>query len=398
MSDEDPARSVSKTGAGNSRNSSVPLGAPCVEELPCAPRAEPKPDSVAPWVPESTFAPAANETISFVRNILLTNPLFPRFYADVVLSSAPNSKEAKILRPRYQKILKQLNQKANSMTHTKTCTHIKVTGVRCGSPALYGEQFCYFHQHAHRGVRKPAQSRLHPIAILEDEESIQSALMEVINALMRNTIDLKRATLILRALHIAVKNAHRVKFAVHGRESVREVPEYAEPAPAEPARSTYRSAEEERADKNQLLAQYFGVPAEVIAAATAASAQHKAAAVDVSTPAHPPALDVPVPSAAAQPKPTQSVPAHNFEKKTEPQSVPDESPNMPHRPSAGRPAAVNTPAASLPVSEAQGTAERNPQTQPQRRSQNPPSPPRKPAATAPAPKERKSAAQRASAG
>jgi hypothetical protein len=110
-----------------------------------------------------------------------------------------------------------------------TCTHIKVTGVRCGSPALKGEQFCYFHQNAIRSVRRPKQSRLHPIAMIEDEESIQYALMEVINALMKNTIDLKRATLILRALHIAVKNASRVKFEVQGKHSVTQVPEYAPP-------------------------------------------------------------------------------------------------------------------------------------------------------------------------
>ena len=75
-----------------------------------------------------------------------------------------------------------------------TCTHIKVTGARCGSPALKGEQFCYFHQNAIRSVRRPKQSRLHPIALIEDEESIQYALMEVINALMKNTIDLKADT------------------------------------------------------------------------------------------------------------------------------------------------------------------------------------------------------------
>jgi hypothetical protein len=74
-----------------------------------------------------------------------------------------------------------------------TCTHIKISGVRCGSPALREEQFCYFHQNAHRGVRRPQQSHLHPIALIEDEESIQYALMEVINALVPNTIDLKRA-------------------------------------------------------------------------------------------------------------------------------------------------------------------------------------------------------------
>ncbi len=180
-----------------------------------------KPATPEPWIPESKLTPLPKDSVnSFVRNILLTNPLFPKFYADMVISSAPNSNEANILRAHYQKILNRI-----SMPTFTTCTHIKVTGVRCGSAPLRGEQFCYFHQHAHRGVRKPPQSRLHPIAILEDEESIQSSLMEVINALMRNTIDLKRAELILRALHIAVKNARRVKFDIHAGDTVREIPE-----------------------------------------------------------------------------------------------------------------------------------------------------------------------------
>src|SRR5947209_1309347 len=100
--------------------------------------------------------------------------------------------------------------------------------MRCGSPALRGEQFCYFHQRMVRGVRTPPNSRLHPIALIEDEESIQAALMEVMNALMRNTIDLQRAALVLRALHIAVKNAHRVRFN-SGRDTVKDIPEYAAP-------------------------------------------------------------------------------------------------------------------------------------------------------------------------
>jgi hypothetical protein len=143
----------------------------------------------------------------------------------VILTLAPNSHEARILRPQYQKIL----SKVNAMSSHDSCTHIKVTGVRCGSPALRGEQFCYFHQNAYRGVRRPQQSRLHPIAIIEDEESIQYALMEVINALMRNTIDVKRAALIIRALHIAVKNASRVKFGILGSDAVKEIPDYAPP-------------------------------------------------------------------------------------------------------------------------------------------------------------------------
>jgi hypothetical protein len=158
---------------------------------------------------------------SNIRKILLTSPTFPRLYADVILHCAPNSREANTLRPHYQTICERVNLMSNQKG---TCTHIKVSGVRSGSPALKGEQFCYFHQNVHRGVRKPKQSRLHPIALIEDEDSIQYALMEVINALMRNTIDYKRAALILRALHIAVKNASRVKYGL--REPVKQVPDY----------------------------------------------------------------------------------------------------------------------------------------------------------------------------
>lgn len=113
----------------------------------------------------------------------------------------------------------------------QVCTHVKVTGVRCGSPALRGEDFCYFHQRMMRGVATPSNARLHPIALIENEEAIQASLMEVINALARNTIDLRRADLMLKALFIAVKNSRRVRFGVDDNKMVREVPDY----PAQPA-------------------------------------------------------------------------------------------------------------------------------------------------------------------
>jgi len=125
--------------------------------------------------------------------------------------------------------------------NVKTCTHIKVTGIRCGSPALRGEHFCYFHQRMMRGVATPPNARLHPIALIESEEAIQASLMEVINALARNTIDLKRAQLILRALHIAVKNARRSRFDAHESSMVREIPTY--PQESKPAVPHVVSAE-----------------------------------------------------------------------------------------------------------------------------------------------------------
>ena len=177
------------------------------------------------------------------------------------------------------------------MQNSKTCTHIKISGIRCGSPSLRGEQFCYYHQRMHRGVRTPRQSRLHPLACIEDKESIQSALTEVINALLRNTIDMKRATLILRALHIAVKNAGRASFKADPSSMVKEVPEFDEaagsydsnglfelevpfeanfgqdPRAAKPHRC-YKTPEEFARQRDETIANYYGYPtAEAHAAA-----------------------------------------------------------------------------------------------------------------------------------
>ena len=177
------------------------------------------------------------------------------------------------------------------MENRKSCTHIKISGVRCGSPSLRGEQFCYYHQRMHRGVRTPPQSRLHPLACIEDKESIQAALAEVINALLRNTIEMKRATLIIRALHIAVKNDARASARVSEREMVKEVPEYDETAPSHiadglvdlnvpfeasygqdpratrPQRS-YKTPERFEKERNETIANYYGFPtAEAHAAA-----------------------------------------------------------------------------------------------------------------------------------
>jgi len=37
--------------------------------------------------------------------------------------------------------------------NVRNCTHIKVTGQRCGSPALRREFFCYFHTRVIKGVQ-----------------------------------------------------------------------------------------------------------------------------------------------------------------------------------------------------------------------------------------------------
>jgi hypothetical protein len=163
---------------------------------------------------------------SHLLNILHANPWLSRFYADGLDLIASNSSQINNLQTQSEIFSTPDPKGTKPMSKASSCSHIKVNGVRCGSPSLRGEVFCYFHQRMIRGVRTPPKSRLHPIALIEDEEGIQASLMEVINALVRNTIDFKRAQLILRALHIAVKNSPRVNFRVQQKEMIHEVPEY----------------------------------------------------------------------------------------------------------------------------------------------------------------------------
>jgi hypothetical protein len=178
----------------------------------------------------ATLSPA-NQAIakSHLLNIFRANPWLSRFYADGLDLLSNNSSQINNLPTRSVKFFNPDPKGSTPMSlnqNIPTCTHVKVNGTRCGSPALRNEVFCYFHQRMIRGVRTPAKSRLHPIALIENEEGIQASLMEIINALIRNTIDFRRAQLVLRALHIAVKNSPRVHFNIHNNEMIREVPDY----------------------------------------------------------------------------------------------------------------------------------------------------------------------------
>ncbi|MGB2835993.1 MAG: hypothetical protein WBC30_10225 [Candidatus Sulfotelmatobacter sp.] len=135
----------------------------------------------------------------------------------------------------------------------KTCTHIKVTGHPCGSPALRGEKFCYFHQRMIHGVPTPSKARIHPMALIENEEAIQVALMETINAIVRNQIDFQRANLLIRALSIAVRNSRRVRFDHLESEMIRKLPEV-EQVEAQPAVSSHEAAHSGAAERRDPLA------------------------------------------------------------------------------------------------------------------------------------------------
>ncbi len=94
----------------------------------------------------------------------------------------------------------------------RTCKHIKANGEFCGSPPLRGREYCYFHLTV-LGRRLRTQKHImkgecHYLQLptLEDADSIQLAVMQVMDALLRDQIDTKIAGLLLYGLQIASSN------------------------------------------------------------------------------------------------------------------------------------------------------------------------------------------------
>ena len=110
--------------------------------------------------------------------------------------------------------------------HAPRCTHIKIDGRRCGSPALRGEFFCYFHANLIKGVRGRVDCRLDPAAMFESPEHIQCTLMKIYDQILTGNLDYRRANALLRTIHIAVINSRRVRFNVPASQIVREMPDY----------------------------------------------------------------------------------------------------------------------------------------------------------------------------
>jgi len=98
------------------------------------------------------------------------------------------------------------------------CQHLKVNGTQCGSPALRRNRFCFFHKRfqderirlntdrARRGVAT------FELPVLEDANSIQIALMQVMRLLVAQQIDHRTASLLLYALQTASSNLRMTKF------------------------------------------------------------------------------------------------------------------------------------------------------------------------------------------
>ena len=86
-------------------------------------------------------------------------------------------------------------------------------GHRCGSPALTGETLCHFHTRVKNATRVRSGSSVPSIMLPEDAESVQGALMQVIDMLLKDQMEVPKARLVLRAIELASRNVKNLQAA-----------------------------------------------------------------------------------------------------------------------------------------------------------------------------------------
>jgi hypothetical protein len=84
------------------------------------------------------------------------------------------------------------------------CEHIKDNGVRCGTPAIRGRHFCYYHSRAHRPHAIVGEYN-YCAPIPESREALQIAVAHVLQALSNGKLERKVANSMFYGLHLATK-------------------------------------------------------------------------------------------------------------------------------------------------------------------------------------------------
>jgi hypothetical protein len=116
----------------------------------------------------------------------------------------------------------------------RTCEHVKTDGQICGSPALRGRRRCFFHYQQKARVDRMEGHPCVPFPLLEDHESIQAAIMQVIDRLNMRTIEYRAAALMLNALKIAAANSKHARFGRDYAEYVTTLPKEDKPKQKRP--------------------------------------------------------------------------------------------------------------------------------------------------------------------
>ncbi len=111
-----------------------------------------------------------------------------------------------------------LEDRLDRANRSARCRHIKPNGIRCGSPAVRDQVYCYFHHvyRDHESDRQPFRpdptGALWNLPLLENADGIQMAIQLVLDSVLANKMDLKRASILLYGLQTAAANVRHTHF------------------------------------------------------------------------------------------------------------------------------------------------------------------------------------------
>ncbi len=112
--------------------------------------------------------------------------------------------------PDSERVTRNLARLAQA-NQARRCVHVKPNGLRCGSPAMRGDPFCFFHE---RWYNQPAEDTFPP---LDDSNGVQLALMQVAERVRREafragSINPRLVQALVFVLKVAGQNARHTTF------------------------------------------------------------------------------------------------------------------------------------------------------------------------------------------
>ncbi len=103
----------------------------------------------------------------------------------------------------------QLRDNLEKARVAERCSHLKSNGNRCGSPRMKDEKLCYAHA-------RMAESRPKKLGLpsMEDPNGVQMAIMKLVQLLIDDEVDQKKAGMIAYLIQTAANNVGKVDFEV----------------------------------------------------------------------------------------------------------------------------------------------------------------------------------------
>jgi hypothetical protein len=111
-----------------------------------------------------------------------------------------------------QKFYERLCANLQKADRAERCTYTRANGKLCGSPRMKGRKLCYAHA---RIVKLKPRTMALRLPSLEDPNGIQMAIMTLVQWLIDDTVDQKKAGILAYLLQTAASNVGRVDIGAY---------------------------------------------------------------------------------------------------------------------------------------------------------------------------------------